>query len=905
MQTRIVFEPLHFAIAYLCCNRVETLLNKISSDKLKKYNGTILDGEYIFFKKYNRHVFLAFDCLFNGSEDIRIKSSLMERLAYAEKIINTCFLFGTQTGYETNKNNNSKTLNEFVDYYTKDIINNMTAFNKDLMIEQKMPLIRRKYFIGVSGMNDWEIFVYASLLYSLYTDSAKVNCPYLLDGLMFHPLEQAYVSNRESKKIEYKWKPPEKNSIDFYIEFEKDKDTGKILTIYDNSNPDYEKNKPYQICYLHVGQRVGNYEKPVLFMQEKELFMAYIYLKDGAVRDIEGNQISDKTVVEFYYDMNPETPARFKWVPMKTRHDKTDSVNRFGIKYGNYQTTAEKVWRSIITPILMTDINDLAKGNNPAKNEYIYENKMIEIKKKISHELIVVVAKEGNAYYQQRTTLVKPLSYFHNWIKSNLIYTYCNREYNGGNGFSVLDMGIGVGGDLEKFSYSKVAFVVGFDPSLNGIESPTNGCISRYDRSKRKTGYPKMYFFHGDAGALLNVDDQTRALQGLKQEYKLLLEKFFPKDDKRRTKFDCINCQFMIHYLLKDEIIWGNYKQNIRMSLKEGGYLLVTTFDAHKVIELLKDKQSHIEYYTNDKGEKKKLFEIVKKYDESLEKKDKKDIIGLGHPIDIYISWISNEDTYLTEYLVDNRFLQHELEKDCLMDLIDTDYFENIFKINKKFLMNSAKYESVESTRTYLNKSVAGFYEQTPINRSCHIWNNLFRYYVFKKKEGKLNQHGGESTLRYDFTDKKQFSVANMDDIFYNPKYSFMNSLHKILQTHKIIPKSLNVKEFYEELKIKLVLDDNIDYKSIAKICRNILIKYESGNMKKTLDGINIFVIDTDCNGYDIEYTQLEKSEYACIIMKDKKDNYVPLFFNEDSGKYKGFFKVTDEIVKHISEYAN
>jgi hypothetical protein len=95
----------------------------------------------------------------------------------------------------------------------------MKAFNNDLLIEQHKPLIRRKYFIPVVGLKDWEIFAYASLMYSLYTINDKIRCPYLIDGLMFHPLEQAYVSNKESKKIEYKWKPPEKNSIDFYIEF--------------------------------------------------------------------------------------------------------------------------------------------------------------------------------------------------------------------------------------------------------------------------------------------------------------------------------------------------------------------------------------------------------------------------------------------------------------------------------------------------------------------------------------------------------------------------------------------------------------------------------------------------------------------------------------------------------------
>ena len=51
----------------------------------------------------------------------------------------------------------------------------------------------------------------------------------------------------------YKWKPPELNSIDFYIEFEKNKETGKIETVFDNTLDEAFKNKPYYIANLHVG----------------------------------------------------------------------------------------------------------------------------------------------------------------------------------------------------------------------------------------------------------------------------------------------------------------------------------------------------------------------------------------------------------------------------------------------------------------------------------------------------------------------------------------------------------------------------------------------------------------------------------------------------------------------------
>ena len=48
------------------------------------------------------------------------------------------------------------------------------------------------------------------------------------------------------------------------------------------------------------------------------------------------------------------------------------------------------------------------------------------------------------------------------------------------------------------------------------------------------------------------------------------------------------------------------------MSLKYGGFIIITTFDANKVIELLKNNNGKFtQYYVNDNGEKKVLFEII------------------------------------------------------------------------------------------------------------------------------------------------------------------------------------------------------------------------------------------------------------------------------------------------------
>jgi hypothetical protein len=134
----------------------------------------------------------------------------------------------------------------------------------------------------------------------MITSDSELKYPYLNDGLIYHPNEQKYIIEAEkSKYSEYKLKPPTKNSIDLYIQFEKDKISGKILTVYDNSVKDVLKNKPYQIANLYAGSFVRGVEKPVLFGEEEGVSQAYLYLDEqGIPKSIDGKQILDKTVVK-------------------------------------------------------------------------------------------------------------------------------------------------------------------------------------------------------------------------------------------------------------------------------------------------------------------------------------------------------------------------------------------------------------------------------------------------------------------------------------------------------------------------------------------------------------------------------------------------------------------------------
>lgn len=871
----------------------------ILPESLSEYNGSILDGELIFVPNKNRHLFLVWDCLFHKGVDVRPLLKIFERIAFADDVIEKCFIFGKQKGFKFDKEPNTQDFNlsKKLTFHHNQISNMISTLNSDIELEKQYPLIRRKYFIGALGARDWEIFAYASTMWTAFTESPDVKCPYFLDGLIFQPLEQAYISNaKESRFQDFKWKPEEKNSLDLYIEFETDAD-GKIVSVYDNSYDDFVRNKPYRICKLYVGQRNKGMEVPVLFKEEQDLHIANLFLDNGEVRDLDGNILSDKTVVEFYYNNNPEVLERFKWVPIRTRYDKTESVIRFGRKYGNYVTVADKVWRSIINPVLMSDFDDLAKGNIPEKNLYFYDKKVEQLRKKIGHELIISATKE-NVYFQKRTEIAKPMRNFHNWIKSNMIYTFAHPMYQNNRQLSVLDIGCGKGQDIMKYYYSMAAFYVGIDPDREGLVSATDGAISRYNQQRRrKPNFPKMYFIQADGTADLDLESQKRALNVRKLENEEFFKKFFSAESKDRTMFDIVSIQFAIHYMIRNDETWGCLKRNINNYLRNGGFLLITTFDAEKVMKLLSDKDKYTQEYTDENGKTQILFEIVKKY----QNVEKDVLLGPGNPIDVYISWFSQEGRYLTEYLVDSRFVSNNLKEECGLELIDTDSFGNQMTIHEPYLLQYAKYEEVDETRNYL-ANVADFYKSNEVNDGCKVWNKLFRYYVFRKNSS-LKQKGGDNVI--DFSDTSKFIVPSMNKNGYDNEYSCMNSIHHVLKNHRIIPGSVTPKKLCSDLGLKFISDNDIIEK-LPKIAKNIKIEHNIEDKNKNqivIDGLNVFLIERDCNDvYDVELISNKKSSSAVILMKEGTW-YVPVYnIDPESHKRMGLYEMNNPIVTKLME---
>jgi len=728
---------------YIISNNLEVKKIKSNIGKKSQYNLTVLDGEYIYIPKYKKFLFLTFDILFFQGKDLRIEELLKNRLLLATKVLNDVFNVEMIIGIYKDSN---FVIDEIYNFNKSNIENHLSQLNDKLLTSSDNHVINYKYFMFPVIGFDNIIYKLSTLMYDIYTTGSENKCPYILDGMIYTPINQKYTRvARDIKNKILKWKPPEHNSIDFFVKFERNPETNKILTVYDRTSEkgledyinskststdvdfkemtDYTvKSNVYQILNLYVGKVKNNQEVPYPFQKENDLNIAYIYLVNGYPVDINGNIIEDSTVVEFSYNDKLDIEDKFRWIPLRTRFDKTESVMRFKRKYGNNSEIANKVWNSIKNPITYNDIKLLGDNNTSA-------NQLKNLKSKITSETITSIRRD-DSYYQLVTNLGKSLRDFHNWIKSNMIYTYCSKKIlldKSIVNMDILDIGSGRGGDLMKFYHARAKSVVATDVNESSLFSGSDGAVSRYNVMKKKMpNFPKMFFIVADAGQQLDYTNQA-TMGKMNDENIKLLKQVFGNDDKtdKFSTFDVINAQFMIHYLLKNTNTWTNFCSNVNKYLRPDGYLLITTLDGTAI-----DKEfinNHItKTYISPEGENKILFDIIKKY-ESIDDSD------IGVQIDVHLPMFMDEGVYQSEYLVKPSFLINELKTKCNLRLVETESFQNLYYVYEDFFNNTAHFESKPETRKFFN-DVKKFYNQNDeITKDWFEYSKLNRYFIFQK----------------------------------------------------------------------------------------------------------------------------------------------------------------------------
>lgn len=158
----------------------------------------------------------------------------------------------------------------------------------------------------------------------------------------------------------------------------------------------------------------------------------------------------------------------------------------------------------------------------------------------------------------------EPLRKFHNWIKQQLIFE--SKKIT--NGTKLLDVAVGRGGDIFKWSKAKFKYVTGFDSDSKSVyeKADFDGAIKRYNSVKSETNVPKCYFWH------LSATDP------------FILNSLNGKD--HNCVYDVVSCQFSFHYFVEDINVVLNM---ISKKLKNKGIFIGTATDGDLIKNNLKN----------------------------------------------------------------------------------------------------------------------------------------------------------------------------------------------------------------------------------------------------------------------------------------------------------------------------
>ena len=154
--------------------------------KNKKYNDSIIDGEYIFIPEKNKYVYATFDILFSCGQDIRKNAILKERIDVLDDLLKNCF------NYDIYNKSDLKHIDDITKNNSENMLKYVNDVNEQLIKNKEDHIIVRKYFMFANGLDNNEIFKYAYNMWDIYTNKSKVKLPYFLDGLVFTPLNQIY-----------------------------------------------------------------------------------------------------------------------------------------------------------------------------------------------------------------------------------------------------------------------------------------------------------------------------------------------------------------------------------------------------------------------------------------------------------------------------------------------------------------------------------------------------------------------------------------------------------------------------------------------------------------------------------------------------------------------------------------
>jgi len=527
---------------------------------------------------------------------------------------------------------------------------------------------------------------------------------YRIDGLIYLPTNLPVKSDVDGvapKNINgtwdqnFKWKPPEENTIDFMVKIKK-KMINSILKEKKTPYNDGPILREYKTADLVVGYDVKrddsiNFCMDILLNKEISDDEKSVKLKKFSVEGynetniplVNGkmiclnhskDEIHDGDIVEMRF--NPEAENNMFWEPLRVRSDKIKP---------QFFTIADNVWETIQNPIT----NKMILGG--------YKDFKSNVEELKDHGLYYINNNDDDLSESY------PLRKLHNYIKTKLISSVCG-SFN--KKIKILDLSIGRGGDIRKYINKdfNVDLLLGLDISSNYKES----CKRFYYEKKPK---PKGIFLRADTSKSIK-NGECSQIEDIDPEDKLHTENMLsiiynrvsPIDKKyedinkkykgiAQSGFDVVSSQFSLHYYFKNQSTFQTFIQNLVDNVKVGGYFIGCCYNGNKIFdEFLKfkdlqkssnptsddsdntdsddsdntdddeedDKKNYnIINYTDTTGNL--VYSIEKKYDLIDFNYNPEDISNMfGNEINVYMDSIGQ---IITEYLVNFKFFIKVMEE--------------------------------------------------------------------------------------------------------------------------------------------------------------------------------------------------------------------------------------------------
>lgn len=638
--------------------------------------------------------------------------------------------------------------------------NGPTLLSKAVTLQNMLQVSHKKFRFATKG--DGSIFTLAANT----LDDGDVN--YTVDGLIFtkndQPMPTIPLITFESQ---FKWKPARDNTIDFLVLMDKEKETGldkiemkvhprsgqsvrcKTMFLYVGSrrDPIFDDPKETILSKTEITESAVNSGKgelrTVLFSppnfsyplcavsyvptekdEETEERYAAILNEDNSVKE----PIYDRSIVEMYYD--PSEEPGWRWKPLRVRMDKTERFHRAediannsrnsGLERTlNSEKTANDNWNSIFEPVTFSMIR--TGKETPSEDELVdlTDEKAVET--------------DPSRKYYNRTApkndmlLVRGLSEFHNhWIKERILL---QRALMGGNK-RLLDLACGKGGDIHKWTHQGAKLVVGIDYASESILDKSDGAYARLLNTLVQYGpenVPPMVFAVGDcakslvtgaAGATLEDSAILQAIferqSPVQDPPKLVAENFA---GSLKDGADVVSCMFAIHYFFKDAETFTGFLDNLRQTLKVGGYFIGCCFDGRAVFDLLNTVNVNKQVVGKEgKGVNERvLWTITKRYEQNDLPLDES---AFGMPIDV--NFISIGAAH-REYLVPWELLVDKL-KLIGCELLTEAERESIMLKKSSNLFGDSYDAAIKQNITY------------PMSEPIKQFSFLNRWFIFKRK---------------------------------------------------------------------------------------------------------------------------------------------------------------------------